>query len=406
MINRRHALLGSFWASCSGMLGLSAHAQQRTAKQDNDLQPVSGGRVVETQEKRAPRTPKSEPAADEAPPEGFEEASHKWMSYDITRYMELPHDQSKPPQNAIIDWIIRRYGTGIWHSDKIAALVANKSAVKAYHNAKVLKQVGEIVERFTDSTADILKVRIRFVAAADPRWRYMVLSRMNLLGGGPQGQQIWTMSLTDATMALTQMQVYQGFELLADQQVEMVNGQTLSMVTQEKKAYNPGLQRQSTANVQSTEPSFNQLLEGVDLKFSPLLTYEGDSVDGAIDLKCDTVKSMIKTRVLASREQGANEATIDVPEVVGSRLVQTVRWNLKQTLLISGGIHPGLLLKNKNGFLNLRIPGTVPTQTETLIFIDVETPSSPARGSAGGSTTLRGNNSSGSVGTIEDSGSK
>ncbi|MFM7130413.1 MAG: hypothetical protein ACKO0V_13760, partial [bacterium] len=194
--------------------------------------------------------------------------------------------------------------------------------------------------------------------------------------------------------------------LLADQQVEMINGQTLSMVTQEKKPYNPGLQRQSTANVQSTEPSFNQLLEGVDLKFSPLLTYEGDSVDGAIDLKCDTVKSMIKTRVLASREQGANEATIDVPEVIGSRLVQTVRWNMKQTLLISGGIHPGLLLKNKNGFLNLRIPGTVPTQTETLVFIDVETPSSPARGNGAGTTTLRGNNSGGSVGTIEDSSSK
>jgi hypothetical protein len=412
-MNRRHALLGSFWASCAGVLGISASAQQKSADGDGELKPVSRPRMVETQEKRAPRTSKTETEAEEPPPEGFEEAGHKWMNYDITRYMELPHDQSKPPQNAIIDWVIRRYGTGIWHGDKVAALVANKTSVKAFHNPKVLKQVGEIVERFTDSTADILKVRIRFVAAADPRWRYMVLSRMNLLGGGPQGQQIWTMSLTDATMALTQMQVYQGFELLADQQVEMINGQTLSMVTQEKKPYNPGLQRQSTANVQSTEPSYNQLLEGIDLKFSPLLTYEGDSVDGAIDLKCDTLKSTIKTRVLASREQGANEATIDVPEVVGSRLVQTVRWNLKQTLLISGGIHPGLLLKNKNGFLNLRIPGTVPTQTETLVFIDVETPSSPARGgNAGGSTTLRGNNSGGnggssnSVGSIEDSGSK
>ena len=56
-------------------------------------------------------------------------------------------------------------------------------------------------------------------------------------------------------------------------------------------------------------------------------------------------------------------------------------------------------LKNKNGFLNLRIPGTIPTQTETLIFIDVETPTSPARSNnaAGGSTTLRGG-----VKSIED----
>jgi hypothetical protein len=394
-MNRRRALIGSLWASCANLLASVSVAQQKS--DDNDLKPVGKFRAVPTQEKRPARTSGS--ADDEPQPEGFEESGHKWMSYDISRYMDLPHDQSKPPQNAITDWILRRYGTGIWHGDKIAALTATKSQVKAYHNAKVLKQVGEIVERFTDSTADILKVRIRFVAAADTRWRYMVLSRMNLLGGGPQGQQIWTMSLTDATMALTQMQVYQGFELLADQQVEMINGQTLSMVTQEKKPYNPGLQRQATANVQSTEPSFNQLMEGITLKFSPLLTYEGDSVDGAIELECNTVKGMVKTRVLAGREQGSNEATIDVPEVIASRLVQTVRWNLKQTLMISGGIHPGILLKNKNGFLNLRIPGTIPTQTETLIFIDVETPTSPARSNnaAGGSTTLRGG-----VKSIED----
>lgn len=398
-MNRRRALIGSLWASCAGLLGSGSSAQAQQKKSDSDLEPVGSVRTREAQEKRPERSGTSDSLSE---PQGFEEADHKWMSYDITRYMELPHDQSKPPQNAIVDWILRRYGTGIWHGDKIAALVASKSQVKAFHNPKVLNQVGEIVERFNDSTANILKVRIRFVAAADPRWRYMVLSRMNLLGGGPQGQQIWTMSLTDATMALTQMQVYQGFELLADQQVEMINGQTLSMVTTEKKPYNPGLQRQATANVQSTEPSFNQLLEGIDLKFSPLLTYEGDSVDGAIEMSCNTVKGMIKTRVLAGREQGAAEATIDVPEVIASRLVQTVRWGLKQTLLISGGISPGILLKNKNGFLNLRIPGTVPTQTEILVFIDVETPTSPARtaNNANGSSTLR----SGGGQTAENSG--
>ncbi|MEI7921640.1 MAG: hypothetical protein WCJ40_06995 [Planctomycetota bacterium] len=401
-MNRRRALIGSMWASCIGLIAPGLNAQTQKKSGTADLEPVGKVRAVATQEKRPART-KGEDSSPEqtegASVAGFEEAGHKWMNYDIARYMELPHDQSNPPQSAIIDWILRRHGSSIWHSDKVSALVANKTQVKAYHNPTVLKQVGEIVERFTESTSDILKVHIRFVAAADPRWRYMVLSRMNLLGGGPQGQQIWTMSLTDATMALTQMQVYQGFELLADQQVEMINGQTLSMITTEKKPYNPGLQRQATANTQSTEPSFNQLVEGVVLKFSPLLTYAGDAVDGAVELTCNTVKSTIKTRVLAGREQGANEATIDVPEVISSRLVKTIRWTIGQTLVISGGIHPGMLLKNKNGFLNLRIPGTVPTQTETLIFIDVETPNSPNRAANGaaGSTTLR----SGGRGTVE-----
>lgn len=403
-MNRRRALFGSLWASCLAMASQKSKAQQPPANTDGGLERVTKREVALAQERRPARPATQAGASEENAGDaaGFDEAGHQWMSYDISKYMQLPHDQSIPPQNAIIDWIIRRYGTGIWHGTKVAALMANNKQVKAYHDSKVLKQVGEIVERFTDSTADILKVRIRFVAAADPRWRYMVLSRMNLLGGGPQGQQIWTMSLTDATMAITQMQVYQGFELLADQQVEMINGQTLSMITSEKKPYNPGLQRQATANNQSTEASFNQLNEGVFLKFSPLLTYEGNAVDGSIELTCNSVKSMIKTRVLAGREQGANEVTVDVPEVVSSKLVQTARWTIGQTLVISGGIHPGMLLKNKNGFLNLRIPGTVPTQTETLVLIDVETPNSPARSGAGSSTTLR-SGGSGTLKSIDDS---
>lgn len=401
-MNRRKALLGSMWASCVGLLAPAALAQNPRKRSDTDLEPV--GRLKETQEKKPARkgaaSEESESSGGGTPGGGFDEPGHTWMSYDIARYMELPHDQSIPPQKAIIDWIIRRYGTELWHGDKLAALSANKTQVKAYHNSKVLKQVGEIVERFTDSTADILKVRIRFVAAADTRWRYMVLSRMNLLGGGPQGQQIWTMSLADATMALTQMQVAQGFELLADQQVEMINGQTLSMITTDKKPYNPGLQRQATANIQSTEPSFNQLIEGIVLKFSPLLTFTGDAVDGAVELTCNSVQGLLKTRVVAGREQGANEATIDVPEVTASRLVQTVRWNLGQTLVISGGIHPGILLKNKNGFLNLRIPGTVPTQTEILVLIDVETPNSPNRSNNGGNALRSAGN--GSVESLDE----
>ena len=73
-MNRRHALLGTFWASCAGVLGISASAQQKSADGDGELKPVSRPRMVETQEKRAPRTSKTETEAEEPPPEGFEEA--------------------------------------------------------------------------------------------------------------------------------------------------------------------------------------------------------------------------------------------------------------------------------------------------------------------------------------------
>jgi hypothetical protein len=40
-------------------------------------------------------------------------------------------------------------------------------------------------------------------------------------------------------------------------------------------------------------------------------------------------------------------------------------------LLISGGIQPGIL-QDKGGLFKMRIPGTVPTTTELLAFVDVE----------------------------------
>jgi hypothetical protein len=46
----------------------------------------------------------------------------------------------------------------------------------------------------------------------------------------------------------------------------------------------------------------------------------------------------------------------------------------------------------------------VPTQTETLVLVDVETPNSPARaGSAGGQSTTLRSGGSGAVQAIDDS---
>ena len=58
---------------------------------------------------------------------------------------------------------------------------------------------------------DMLTVHVQIVAAVDLRWRYTVYSRLTYVGGGPQGQQIWTMKMDDAALVLSQMQIQQGF---------------------------------------------------------------------------------------------------------------------------------------------------------------------------------------------------
>ena len=103
------------------------------------------------------------------------------------------------------------------------------------------------------------------------------------------------------------------------------------------------------------------------------MNFDGDAVDAMIDLTVNTVRSFHRTKVIAPRDVGPSEMAVDVPEATETHLDQTVKnWPLGQTLVISAGIHPGILDK-KGGWFNLQIPGTFPTGTEVLVVLDVET---------------------------------
>jgi hypothetical protein len=323
------------------------------------------------------------PPAEEAPAEGMPadlptEPGQVFRTFDIRNYTSLPHD-STSPQDALIEWIFRRTHSSTWHGDKIAVLCASQSQLRAYHTPKVLRQVEEMVERFTDAQpSNILKIRARFVAATDTRWRYAVAARLSPIASGPQGQQVWSLDAEEAAMVRTQMQVYQGFKLLLDQERKLINGQTLSIAREMDVDYISGPQRDSAVGL-GFQPGTAKLKEGVFLRVSPLLTYEGDAIDLALDLRANTVKSLIPTRIMTRREIGPADMSIDVPEVVESRLNQTIQnWKLGRTLVIACGIHPGIL-QSKTGFLNLRIPGTVPTRTELIVTLDAETVGDPPR---------------------------
>lgn len=380
-MNRRTALwmtmlLGG-WLPRSVLAQTSAKRTSSSRSRDDADNPPPRRRKAAVADDSEP-TSSPDPADSEDPPPGFAaEPGQQWRTFDISRYTGLDHSQNSP-QNAITEWIFRRTGTAPWHGDKVAVLSASRTRIRAYNDAKHLEQANEVIERFTNAESDFLSIRVRFVAAADTRWRYAVYSRLTPVGSGPQGQQIWTLKVEDSAFVLAQMQVYQGFRLLTDQKVDMINGQTLTVKTSEPRGYTGGMQRESAVGL-GYQPKAEQLEEGVTLKLSPLLTFDGDALDAAIDLTANTVKSLHRTRVIAPREIGPSEMTIDVPEVTDSRLNQTVKgWPVGQTLLISAGIQPGIL-QNKAGFMNLRIPGTTPTGTELLIFLDAEAASRPRR---------------------------
>jgi hypothetical protein len=306
------------------------------------------------------------------PARGFQgEPGQSWQVFDLARYTRLAASSENPaPQNAVVEWVLRRTGNSHWHGEKLAVLSASKTKLRAYHDRATLDQVGEIVRRFTKATADTLSVRVRFAAAADTRWRYAVMNRLTKLAEGPQGQAIWTLKVEDAAYVRAQMEIYQNYRMLADQTVKVVNGQTLTIKSTAPVDYIPGARREGSVGL-GYVPTEGKLEEGITLRFSPLLTYDGDALDAAIELTANTVRRLIKTQIVTRREVGPGDMAITVPEATETRLNQTVKnWPLSQALLIAGGITPGIL-GTKGGWMNLRIPGTVPTDTELLVFINV-----------------------------------
>jgi hypothetical protein len=344
-------------------------------------------RTVSDEEPETPtRTPRNKPAdpdaaasdpgtdtadPDRIPPNFPTPAGYKWQSFSISRYSALL-PSSANPQTAVIDWIFRATTPAPWHGEQPAVLCASRSQVRAFNTPKVLRQVKDMVDRFENSAdADVLKVRVRFIAASDTRWRYAVYQRLTPVGSGAQGQQIWRTSAADAELVISQMQVWQGFKLLGDRADQVLNGQTLKFSQVVDKAFNGSVQREGAVGL-GFQPKVEKLEEGVVLRFSPLLTFNGDALDAALELSTNLVRRLHPTKVLGPREIGTGEVTLDVPEVSETRLNRTVlEWPLGDALIISTGVQPGILI-DKGGLFNLRIPGTVPTATELLTVINVE----------------------------------
>lgn len=376
-MNRRQALLSTL------LLGGLAAPRRLSARQVRERfrKPTRLARRDDPEESpdddSIGRDEPAEPAADDGPPAGFRgQKGYAWSEFDISRYSSLAPDQNSP-QTAIIEWIFRRTGSTTWHGDKISVLCAGRNRLLAYHDASTREQVAEIVERFTKATNDLLKIRIRIVVAADTSWRrYVVYSRLKWLAAGPQGQQVWAASVQDAAFIQAQMSLNQWSQALADESRTLVNGQTISITTTAARNYAYGLQRSGGSGV-GFQAATAQLEEGVVFRISPLLTFEGDLIDAAIDARTNSVQSLHPTKVLTPREVGPPEMIVDVPETDASRLNKTVKnWPVGQTLLISAGVHPGLLMPKGGLINNVRNSFSYP---ELLIFVDLEPVKNPPR---------------------------
>ena len=313
------------------------------------------------------------------PQQLIDQQSLTWGVFDIAPYTSIPQHskETSRPEGALIEWIFRFTGSDAWHGEVLSTLSATPDTLYALHNEEMLDRVDRIYERFVDAWFNVLTLRARIIAATDPRWRYDVFSllepiRLGREGrGGPQGQQAWTVDSSTAERLVAARSIDGTFRVIEERKEPIVNGQTLFLqsVLKEPATYRAGLELSNSVAL-GFEPHIDSIEEGVELRISPLLAYDGTTVDLALDLRATVARRNHQTRVIVPRKIGDIEQEIDVPEVAHTRLNQTIpSWPLDKTLIVSAGILPGIFM-NKGGALNLGIGA--PTQTELLVILDMQ----------------------------------
>lgn len=390
-MDRRTALFSTLLLGGSWPTILRARAQERD-------RPPTGFRPAQATYDEPPLDARVTPANADPQPDGgdvepfrppasINQAGLEWGVYNIAPYTALPHSrETKKPESAVVEWIFRYTGSEVWHGEDLSVLSVTPKQLRVFHRPEMLAKVNDVYRRFVDPWFDLLTLRVRLIAATDPRWRYDVFSRLepvkltNDAYGGPHGQQAWTLDPDAAKMVLATMGLQNSFRTVHDQRYDVVNGQTLFIRSafQDGVAYREGLDRSNKVAL-GFEQRVESITEGVELRLSPLLHSDPTALDLAVDLNATVVRKLHPTRVIAPRQIGPAEMTIEIPEVGHTRLNQTLPgWPLDRTLILSAGILPGILME-KSGPLGLPIPGTTPTQTELLVFLDVRSNLESAR---------------------------
>jgi len=350
-MNRRSALISSL---CLGLVPRALRGQE------GRFEPL-------------PSTAGEEPSArDRSGREAMFQPGHVLRIYDIQRYTALPHSSdTEHPEAALIDWIFRKTSSRAWHGSDRAMLVADQSELLAYHTPEVLDEVTSIWKRFAEALVDVLTLKVRIVATDDPRWRNTIYSRLtpkalSESGAGPQGQQAWLAEPDTVESLLVQLRVNQAYREIFNDKIDIINGQTFLSRNYEMRRYFAGLGRDSTVPL-GYEPKVDAIREGADLRISPLVNYDGTAIDLAINLEAAVVRKLHRVRVVVPRQIGPSEIEIDVPEVVHTRINQTIsNWPFDKALVVSGGILPGLLPERDGPLNNLFGPG----QTELLVILE------------------------------------
>jgi hypothetical protein len=306
----------------------------------NDVTPIQGN--------SAPATTGSAPTAPAAPAVTHARVSkgsgslpndqgQVWREYEISPYTNRVGNLAKPEQ-AIVDWILRETGYEAWHSEPVGLLSANHDVLRVYHTPEMQAVVGDIVDRFVNSSANAYAFTLRVATVGNPNWRAKALTMMTPIPVQSPGVQGWLMAKENARLLVSELSRRTDFREYNSSQQLVNSGQSIVISTMRPRTYVRG----AVATQQTWpgyQPEMGTLEEGFSLEFSPLLGMDLASADAVVKLKLNQVEKMLPVKLdLPSIVAPNQRVEIEVPQATSANLHERFRWPTDKVLLLSMGV--------------------------------------------------------------------
>ena len=262
--------------------------------------------------------------------------------YDITPYTKdrkLPPG-SPPPEQVLLDWILRKTGTPIWHTGPFSILKADSEKLYVYHTKEVQLIVADIVDRFVCPQLWNETCTLRIVSTSRPDWLSRGHSQMKPIPIATQGVQGWILEKSSAQNLLQELGRRGDFKELMPAQPFITHGVQHNVAVTRQRQYLRDVQPNSTSPHGYAEDRA-VIDEGIGLSVTPLAMLDGQHMAATIKLDIVQVERMFSTMLEISTAANPRQRVhVESPQTASFKLDEVVGFPKNKVLLLDLGMIP------------------------------------------------------------------
>ncbi|MGL4941734.1 MAG: hypothetical protein ACRC46_00905 [Thermoguttaceae bacterium] len=262
-----------------------------------------------------------------------------YREYDITPYTKSRSldPSTTPPQQTIVDWILRQTTPNVWHSQTECVLAATPEKLYVYHQIDVQKVVADIVDRFVSSTKTQENYTMRVLSLGRPDWvtrGHVYLQPIPIQTPGVQG---WLIDKVNVPRFLADISRRSDYRDYTSVPVNVPNGMRYEFMQYRPRQYTRDVQ--PSAQMPGYVSDVVTIQEGFRLRIVPLSCLDGETADLTIDGDFTQIDRMNSIPLeLVGADGSKQRHNIESPQLVTFKFDEQLRFPKGKVLLLDLGM--------------------------------------------------------------------